>query len=230
MLLAINNLSKSYTNAEGTAKRTVLDEINLELADNEKIAVLGPSGSGKTTLLNLIALLDHPDKGEIMFQAQNITGYNRKQVNAFRNQKIGFVFQEHRLLPQCSMWENVLIPTLVSHEPKKAIHQRAEELLKNLALWDLRHQKPGQLSGGECQRTAVARALINQPSLLLADEPTGSLDENNADSLTDLLVELNQQTSAGTAMIIVTHAESVARKTDKIYYLRNGQLNLKQKA
>jgi len=161
----------------------VLNELSLEVDEGERIAILGPSGSGKTTLLNLVGGLDTPDEGIVRFRGEDITGYSGQQIDQFRNRQVGFVFQFHHLLPQCTLLENILIPTLVqsdrSSRAKSA--ERAGMLMKRVGIWDLRNKLPGILSGGECQRAAVVRAMINAPSILLADEPTGALDSENVD-------------------------------------------------
>ncbi len=192
----------------------------------ETIAIVGPSGSGKTTLLNLIGALDKPDKGSIMFNDKNISKMTSDEQSHFRNRNIGFVFQMHYLLPQCSLFENVLIPTLSYKDKvqKNEAERRALELIERVGLTDQMHKLPGQLSGGECQRTAFVRALINQPTLLLADEPTGSLDSETAEILTDQLLELNKESN--TSLIVVTHSMQLAEKMDKIRHLRNSTLKI----
>lgn len=223
MLLQLNNISKSFSNADKTISRTVLEDLDFQLEAGETAAVVGPSGSGKTTLLNLIALLDKPDSGRVVFNGEHLSAYTKSQINTFRNQEIGFVFQQHHLLPQCTLWENILLPALVSEEKRDVYEARAEKLTDILGVSHLHDQKPGELSGGECQRAAVIRALINEPSLLLADEPTGSLDEKNARELMQLLADVNKKT--GTALIVVTHADRIAQKMQKIYRLTNGKLS-----
>ncbi len=222
MLLILRNIGKSYTTRYGKVFRTVLDALDLTVERSEKIAVVGPSGSGKTTLLNLIGTLDTPDTGEIVFGNDVISAWKHDELSDFRNQKIGFVFQFHHLLPQLTLWENVLIPTLPLKSDPAAARQRAEELLKTTGIWERRFQKPGELSGGECQRAAVVRALINDPELLLADEPTGALDEENAAGLSKLLTDINEQKKI--TLIVVTHSLELANKMDKIYLLKNGSL------
>ncbi len=222
MLLEARNISKSYKSRYGRTIREVLNGLSLAVGEGKRIAITGPSGSGKTTLLNLAGTLDFPDKGEILFRGYSLSGMNTAELAAFRNREIGFVFQSHHLLPQLTLWENVLIPALPLNGNMKEVYKRAEELLRETGLWDIRHQKPGELSGGECQRTAVVRALINKPSLLLADEPTGSLDNRNASILTELLTSLSARENI--AMVVVTHAPGVASGMDKIYKLKEGRL------
>jgi ABC-type lipoprotein export system ATPase subunit len=223
-MLSIKQISKSYLS--GTSSRKVLDNLSLEIHKGETIAIVGPSGSGKTTLLNIIGTLDKADTGESVFEGTDLMKMDSGEFPAFRNRKIGMVFQLHHLLPQCTLWENVLIPTLPLKSNNGEAEKRAEALLKRTGIWEQRFQKPSELSGGECQRAAVVRALINQPSLILADEPTGALDHENALMLTELLLELNKE--QGTALIIVTHSIELASKMEKIYRLIDGKLNLEK--
>jgi ABC-type lipoprotein export system ATPase subunit len=245
MLLSLQNISKGYgSEAEGTYRK-VLDELSLSLNKGESIAILGPSGSGKTTLLSILGTLDFPDSGQIFFKEsskqgeileslftenENILSYSQKELEHFRNRQIGFVFQFHHLLPQCTLLENVLLPTLTVKDKTKreALLSRAKELMERVGIWVYRDQFPQQLSGGECQRAALVRALINNPGLLLADEPTGALDEENVNKLAELLLEMNKQD--GVTLIIVTHSISLAAKMDKVYELKNGKLHLKNSA
>jgi len=225
-MLSLKQISKSYPS--GITFRKVLDNLSLEIHKGETIAIVGPSGSGKTTLLNIIGTLDKADSGEAFFEGADLIAINPKELPAFRNRKIGMVFQLHHLLPQCTLWENVLIPTLPLKLNNGEAEQRAEALLKRTGIWEQRFQKPSELSGGECQRAAVVRALINQPSLILADEPTGALDHENGLKLTDLLLELNKE--QGTALIVVTHSMEVANKMEKVYRLSEGKLILNEKS
>ena len=219
-MLKLTQISKSYPSGKTTRK--ILDNLSLEVQKGEAIAIVGPSGSGKTTLLNILGTLDKADKGQVLFDGNDLMQMDAKAYPEFRNKKIGIVFQLHHLLPQCTLWENVLLPTLPQKAENGETEQRAEALLKRTGIWEQRFQKPTELSGGECQRAAVVRALINQPSLILADEPTGALDHENALKLTELLLELNKE--QGTALIVVTHSMELAEKMDKIYELRSGQL------
>lgn len=221
MLLEVSNISKSYKSRYGRTIRKVLDDTGISLEEGEKITVAGPSGSGKTTLLNLVGSLDSPDTGEIVFMGSPLSGMNTGELAAVRNREIGFIFQFHHLLPQLTLWENVLIPAM-PEKVDEAVCGRAEMLLRETGLWDIRNQKPGELSGGECQRAAVIRALINNPRLILADEPTGSLDNENANLLIDLLIRLNEKEN--TAMILVTHSMEIAGRMDKTYNIKNGKL------
>lgn len=223
MLLQLQNITKGYGEPGTHSYRPVLKELGLEVGKGEKIAIVGPSGSGKTTLLNLIGALDQPEDGEILFNSKNITGYSKTELANFRNKHLGFIFQLHHLMPQLTLMENVLLPLLPQGKNITKEHKEwAEHLIQKVGIWEQREQKPSQLSGGECQRTAVVRALINKPELLLADEPTGALDEENADALTELLVNLSDE--EGVTLITVTHAAVLADRMDKKYTLKNGKL------
>jgi lipoprotein-releasing system ATP-binding protein len=203
---------------------TVLDNVSLEVARGESLAIVGPSGSGKSTLLHIIGTLDRPTSGSVALNGQDLSALEDQQLAAVRNRQIGFVFQAHYLLPQCTVLENVLVPTLASSD--KAVRdgagERAERLLKRVGLRERTSHRPGELSGGECQRVAVVRALINQPQLLLADEPTGSLDHGSAQQLGQLLLELNHE--EGVTLIIVTHALDLARRMGRVLELKDGRL------
>lgn len=218
-LLELNDVSKTYN--EGDASTAILKGTSLSVASGDSLAIVGPSGCGKSTLLNLIGLLDSPTAGTIEFKGDRLDGFTEEQRAAFRNRSIGFVFQHHHLLPQCTALENVLVPTLVSKDTTQAA-ERAEKLLIRVGLKDRIHARPGQLSGGERQRVAVVRALINQPALLLADEPTGSLSHDGAESLATLMLELNAE--EGMALIVVTHSLEVAGRMAKVYELVDGKL------
>jgi len=223
MILKLEKISKIYFNESGNRQRIILDHLDLQVNSGEKIAIVGPSGSGKTTLLNLIGTLDKADSGKIFVEGTDIADLNDKKLAEFRNKKIGFVFQLHHLLPQLTLTENILLPTLADKNlDTKEASLRAQRLIKRLGLSAVAHQRPAELSGGECQRTAVARALINQPRLLLADEPTGALDHQSAFNLIDLLAEVNSE--EGVALIVVTHSMEVAQKMDTIYSLEDGRL------
>lgn len=223
MILQLQKITKSYLSGENASGRLILDQLDLSVKEGESIAITGPSGSGKTTLLNLIGTLDRPDSGRILFDNIDLSGMDDRQLATFRNQKIGFVFQQHFLLPQLTLWENVLLPTLAGQKQQNPESiERAERLIYRVGLTAVMHQKPPTLSGGECQRCAVVRALINRPRILLADEPTGALDQNSSGILADLLVELNKE--EGVTLLVVTHAAGVAAKMERIYSLANGKL------
>lgn len=225
MLLKLLNIYKSYNSEDSTHYKPVLVDLSMDLDTGETIAILGPSGSGKSTLLNIIGTLDKSDSGEVIFNGTKINEYAENQLADFRNQEIGFVFQSHHLLPQCTVMENVLIPTLTIKDKayKNECRKRAKILVEEVGLWDHKDKLPGTLSGGECQRVAVIRALINKPKLLLADEPTGSLDRANAQAITDLLLKLNNEFN--TSLIMVTHSEEIGKQMNKTYKLVDGKLS-----
>jgi len=222
MLLQLKNISKGYGEQGTHSFRPVLGELNLEIKKGERLSIVGPSGSGKTTLLNLIGALDRPDSGEIYFEGTNVTSYSKNELAAFRNQHLGFVFQLHHLMPQLTLWENVLLPVLPLGKVTKAQEEWAEHLIKKVGIWEQKDQKPSEMSGGECQRTAVVRSLINKPELILADEPTGALDEENAAALTELLLTLSKE--EGVTLVTVTHSAELSRKMDRKLTLKNGKL------
>ena len=217
-LLELNGVSKDYGDVG------VLRDVNLRLDGAEAIAIAGPSGSGKSTLLNIIGTLDRPTSGAVFFDGDDLLRLSADEIATMRNRKIGFVFQLHHLLPQCTILENVLIPTLAAAAKGRndEANSRAQRLLDRVGLGAHKSQRPGQLSGGERQRAAIVRALINQPRLLLADEPTGSLDRASAENLRELLIELNRD--EGVALIVVTHSMELARGLDRIYEMRDGSL------
>ncbi len=202
----------------------VLRDIDLQFQSGESVAIAGPSGSGKSTLLNVLGGLLPPSAGTVAFQGRDLWTMGADELAAFRNKEIGYVFQAHHLLPQCSALENVLIPTLVRRdvEDRGATVERARHLLDAVGLGVRAGHRPAQLSGGECQRVAVVRALINGPRLLLADEPTGSLDVAAADQLGELLCELNETESV--ALLTVTHSERLASRMQRTLKLEGGRL------
>lgn len=202
----------------------VLRNIDLCVQPHDTVAVLGPSGSGKSTLLNIIGGLLPPSSGEVLFDGEPLPNRNAKQLAALRNREIGFIFQAHHLLPQLTALENVLVPTLVypKGEQRRTACDRASEMLNDVGLGERLHHRPAQLSGGEQQRVAVIRALINQPRIVLADEPTGSLDERGTDSLGDLLCQLNERHSV--ALVTVTHSRRLATRMQRILELREGSI------
>jgi ABC-type lipoprotein export system ATPase subunit len=223
MLLQLNHISKAYGVPGWDNHQVVLDDVSLEVGRGQRIAVTGPSGSGKTTLLNMAGSLDKPDMGQVWYGDQDITTLSGRELEEYRNQVVGFVFQQHHLLPQFTLFENVLLPTLPNKNAKEA-GERAEELIRRTGLWKHRHKKPGELSGGESQRTAVVRALINRPDLLLADEPTGSLDHENSSLLIDMLLEFSRTDDV--ALVVVTHSQELAGRMDTIYRLQSGKLDM----
>ena len=218
-ILKFENISKSFGN------QLILNNLSIEIQNGDTLAIVGPSGSGKTTFLNIAGALDVADSGKVLFKYQDISSMSEKERSAFRNKNIGFVFQQHYLLPQCTVLENVLIPTLTYSikTEKLAATKRAEQLLEKLGLFEHRHKLPGQLSGGECQRTAFVRALINEPELILADEPTGSLDEESAAKLSSELIQLNKELN--TTLIVVTHSLKLAQQMNAVLTLKNHTLS-----
>lgn len=224
ILLELSSVAKGYAATDATDSVTVLKDINLQVAAGESVAIAGPSGSGKSTLLNIIGTLDRPDAGRVVLDGKDLSALNERELAAVRCREIGFIFQLHHLLPQLTVLENVLVPTLAGGPEKRKEEPlaRARRLLERVGLSGRLSHRPGQLSGGERQRVAVVRALINEPKLLLADEPTGSLDRASADNLSHLLVELNRE--EGVSLIIVTHAMSLAEKMSRMLELRDGIL------
>lgn len=218
-ILTLKSISKSYISPEGV-RTDVLKGIDMQVAQGETIAITGPSGSGKSTLLNIIGTLDSPSEGDVILNGHNISKMNNIELSRVRNSEIGFVFQLHHLLPQCTVLENILIPGLVC---KKDNEERARVLLDRVGLSNRADSRPGQLSGGECQRAAVVRALINSPSIILADEPTGSLDAKNADNLARLLIELNKEENV--TLIVVTHSLGLAAQMDRKLVLADGRIS-----
>lgn len=225
-VVELKGVSKAFAEAgDGTgAARVVLDGVDLTIGEGERIAVVGPSGCGKSTLLNIIGTLDRADSGDVKLFGEDFGGADEARLAKLRSQAIGFIFQLHHLLPQCNVLENVLVPT-IAMRPKPSdsvVSERAKKLLDRVGLSGHLEKKPGQLSGGERQRVAVVRALINEPRLLLADEPTGALDEESAVELTQLLVELNEEQKV--SVVMVTHDLRLAERIGTTYRLRQGKL------
>jgi len=222
--LQLTNISKSYPSPEGEERVDVFGEVNLEIPKGSPVAIVGPSGSGKSTLLNLIGTLDKPDGGEVYVDGRSTGKFTVAEASEFRNQSIGFIFQSHHLLPQCTVMENVMVPALAGfgNLTGKELQKRAMELLDKVGLSHRVNHRPAEISGGEKQRVAVARALINQPDLLLADEPTGALDKMNSERLIELLVELNQ--ALALTLLMVTHSPEIARQMKTTYLMDEGKL------
>lgn len=218
-MLEVENLSKEYSTPAGPLR--IVSEISFSLPLGSAVSIMGPSGSGKSTLLYLLGALEPPSRGTITLNGQNPFLLNPKQLAAFRNHQIGFVFQDHCLLPQCSVMENVLTPTLVS-SPNGRASERATELLKHVGLAERLDHRPAQLSGGEKQRVALARALIMKPKLLLCDEPTGNLDQKSAAVVADLLLDIHRQSE--TILVVVTHSAELAARFPQRFELRNQRL------
>ena len=223
-LLKLEKVTKHYVAAAGAEPVTVLRDVDLAIGAGESLAILGPSGSGKSTLLNLLGTLDQPTSGHVWLDGVDLSSLREDELAAVRNRKMGFIFQSHHLLPQCSVLENVLVPTLAEagRELRDGAGERARRLLQRVGLEARLHHRPGQLSGGERQRVAVVRALINKPKLLLADEPTGALDRASAHSLGQLLAGLNSE--EGVTLVVVTHAADLARQMQRALELRDGLL------
>lgn len=214
MILKAKNIHKSYDDLH------VLKGVSLEVKEGEVVSIVGASGAGKTTLLQVLGTLTKADKGEIWMNGQDISKLSEKKLSQFRNQNIGFVFQFHHLLPEFTALENVSIPGWIGNRDPNEVKQQAIELLELLSLKDRMHHKPNELSGGERQRVAVARALINNPSIVLADEPSGSLDSNNKEELYDLIYKLREKYNQ--TFIIVTHDKTFAQYTDRMLTISDG--------
>jgi len=229
-LLELVNVRKSYHGLGDGDDDFVLKDVTLKVVAGESLAIVGPSGCGKSTLLNIMGALDRPTGGAVFLEGRDLSSRDEKQLAQIRNREIGFVFQLHHLLAQCSVLENVLVPTLVRDEAsqRQEMEQRARRLLARVGLEHRLAYRPGQLSGGERQRVAVVRALINQPRLLLADEPTGALDRAAAEKLFDLLAQLNRQENV--TLIVVTHALYLAQRMNHLWELRDGKLVTLSKA
>ncbi len=221
-LLSVRDLRKTFT--EGGSEIQVLQGINLDLAEGERLAVVGESGVGKSTFLHLIGALDRPSSGEILFRGKMLPLDDEAALCEFRNREIGFIFQFHYLLPDFSALENVMLPALIQGMERAQAKKRAERLLEMVGLKHRMSHRPGNLSGGEHQRVAVARSVILQPKLVLADEPTGSLDLRIGEEVQDLLFELNEQ--QGIALIIATHNREFARKIGRQMELKAGKVEM----
>ncbi len=218
--LLVENVSKAFvTRGEPLV---VLRDISLALEAGENMAIVGPSGSGKSTLLNLLGTLETPTSGRIELEGQALAGFGERELAAFRSRKIGFVFQDHHLLPQCTVLENVLVPTIPVGRTTPGAFDRAAQLLDRVGLSDRLEHRPAELSGGERQRVALARALLNRPALVVADEPTGNLDRANAERVSQLLLELQQQEE--TMLIVVTHSVHLAGQMQRRFELDEGKL------
>jgi lipoprotein-releasing system ATP-binding protein len=219
-MLSINKVSKSFHQ-----RGIVLNELSLEVNEGDSVSVSGPSGSGKTTLLNIIGLLDKPDSGEVIFKGLSVLNFDQEESAVYRNRNIGFVFQDHLLLPYLTIKENILLPLLASKTAESEYRQKVDESLKmmeRIGISELADKYPFQISGGEAQRATLVRALVNKPSILLADEPTGSLDKKNAGNLGDLLVRMNSD--YGITLILATHSQELADKMKIQYSLSDGKL------
>ena len=222
-LLQLREVSKQF-NTSGEVPLSILRGVSFTLEQGESVALLGPSGSGKSTLLNLMGGLDRPSGGQILYEHQDLSAFSEGALADWRNRRVGFIFQSHHLLPQCSVLENVLVPTICLKDAqlKRDAPARAKTLLERVGLSARLDHRPGQLSGGERQRVAAVRALINQPGLLLADEPTGALDQANAKELATLLSELNKEFKV--TLVVVTHAPDLAAQLGRTLRIQDGTL------
>lgn len=223
MLVELNNIHKYYQSNTGE-KQYVLSDISLNVSVGQTLAIIGPSGSGKSTLLNILGTLDKPVSGNVLFKGRDVYAHSEQELATIRNKHIGFVFQKHYLLPQLTVLENVLVPVIPLKDKAKLkqAKSRAETLLNMVGLSEKQNKLPGQLSVGECQRASVVRALINEPELILADEPTGSLDNDSAIQLGNLFSLIKKEYSV--AIVVVTHSLEFARTMDKVLKLHSGKL------
>ncbi len=215
-MLTANDIHKKYGDL------TVLKGVDIHINKGELVSIIGPSGAGKSTLLHILGTLDKPDAGTIIINNERIDKLNTRLLSAFRNKHIGFIFQFHHLLPEFTALENVCIPGWIRKDNKSDVEKRAQELLQRLGLENRMDNKPGQLSGGEQQRVAVARALINNPSIIMADEPTGNLDSANADDLHQLFLKLRDDYHQ--TFLIVTHNEALAQMSDRVLVMKDGRM------
>lgn len=220
-IIQLHRITKSFGSLQ------VLRGIDLEVNRGEVMSIVGPSGAGKTTLLQIMGTLDRPDQGEVIIDGENVSKLSANKIAHFRNKNIGFVFQFHQLLPEFTALENVMIPALIGGTSKKEAKQRAQQLLDFMGLTGRTEHKPNQLSGGEKQRVAVARALVNHPAVVLADEPSGSLDTHNKEELHRLFFDLRDR--LGQTFVIVTHDENLARQTDRTIHMLDGNIILPEK-
>ncbi|MDE6382363.1 MAG: ABC transporter ATP-binding protein [Muribaculaceae bacterium] len=215
-MIELRNICKSYGNL------AVLSDVSLTIGTNEIITIVGPSGAGKTTLLQIAGSLDRPDSGKVIYDGTDLSGLNDRRLSEFRNRNIGFIFQFHQLLPEFTAVENAAMPALIAGTPRRKAFDKASELLDMLGLGERLRHKPSEMSGGERQRTAVARALINDPRVVFADEPTGSLDSRNRDEIRTLMADLRRR--LGQTFVIVTHDPSVSEIADRTIHMADGRI------
>lgn len=224
IVLEADGVSKSYPAQDGRGHMIeVLKKVNLTVQQAEIAAIIGSSGSGKSTLLNIMGGLDRPDSGQIYWNRSSINDWTSDKLAEERNRQVGFIFQFHHLLPEFNALENVYMPGLIAGTPLKEAEYRAEDLLSRLGMVERKEHRPSQLSGGEQQRVAIARALMNRPSIILADEPTGNLDERNTEIILELLTQLRETEQV--AIVLITHEKELAARCDRVFELRQGVLN-----
>ena len=217
-ILNINEVTKVY---EGKVTTRALNQLSFEVEKGEFVAVMGPSGSGKTTLLNLISMIDTPTSGEIIFNGMRPQNLNSTELAYFRRRELGFVFQDFNLLPMLTVEENIVLPLTLDEQPISLMEERLKGLVDKLGLSTILHKRPDEISGGQAQRTAIARALIHEPSLILADEPTGNLDSNASREVLELLSKMNEEKQA--TIIMVTHDPIAASYCDRVLFIKDGE-------
>jgi lipoprotein-releasing system ATP-binding protein len=223
IILKGSNLTKSFPSKTGSDRLTVLNDVSISITRGDVVCVVGASGSGKSTLLHILGGLDQPDSGTISWNGQHMYDMNKDELANFRNQKLGFVFQFHHLLPEFTALENIMMPALIHEASFKTAEDRAMTLLNRFGISERADHRPTELSGGEQQRVAMARALINEPDLILADEPTGNLDEDNTEILLDMLFELREIDNV--SILLITHEKDIARRTDQTFELSKAKLH-----
>ena len=220
-LLHVNELKKVYTTRLGGAKITALNGVNFTVEEGEFVAIMGESGSGKTTLLNILAGLDKPTSGQVFLNMRDIVSLNEKEISAFRRDHLGFVFQDFNLLDTFSLQDNIFLPLVLAGKKYDEMKQRIDPIAHRLGIWELLQKFPYEVSGGQKQRAAVARACITEPRLLLADEPTGALDSRSADQLLDLFGQLNRE---GQTILMVTHSAKAASRASRVLFIKDGEV------
>jgi lipoprotein-releasing system ATP-binding protein len=219
-MIKVNNLYKTFIKDGNQVE--VLKDLNLDVGNGESLSIVGASGAGKSTLMHILGTLDHPTSGEVLIDGQNVFEYDHEQLAAFRNSMIGFVFQFHHLLPEFTSLENVMMPVLIGGMPKQKAREKAQTVLVEVGLGNRLTHKPGELSGGEQQRVAVARATVMEPRMILADEPTGNLDSETGKKIEDILISLNRD--RGITLIVVTHNQALAQRMSRCIGLQDGRI------